>query len=133
MTRYFLAYFAAAIVFLAADFVWLGAIAKDMYRAQIGHLLADNFRIGPAALFYAMYVGGILYFAVTPALVSGQWTDALLPGAILGFLAYGTYDFTNWAVMRDWPSAMTFIDVAWGTGLTSVAAGAGAAVAVRFG
>jgi uncharacterized membrane protein len=132
MSRYLIAYAAAAGVFLVADALWLGVVAKDLYRAQIGHLLAPEFRLGPAALFYLMYLGGVVYFAVTPALASGRWQDAVLPGALLGFLAYGTYDFTSWAVMRDWPAGITFIDLAWGTVLTATAATAGALVAIRL-
>lgn len=133
MTRYLMAYGAAAGIFLLADAVWLGLIAKDLYRAQIGHLLAADFRIGPAILFYLMYLVGIVYFAISPALASGRWQDAILPGALFGFMAYGTYDLTNWAVMRDWPAGITFIDLAWGTVLTTAAATAGAIVALRLG
>jgi len=133
MTRHLIAYLSVGVVFLAIDAVWLGVIAKDLYRAQIGHLLAPSFRVGPAAVFYFMYIAGIVYFAVSPALASGRWQDAIVPAAVLGFIAYGTYDFTNWAVMRDWPAGITFIDVAWGTVLTSVAAAAGSAVALRLG
>lgn len=133
MSRFALAYAGAAIVFVIADFVWLGVVAKDLYRSQMGHLLAADFRMGPAAIFYLMYLAGIVYFAVTPALASGRWHDAIIPGAVLGFLAYGTYDFTNWAVMRDWPVGLTFVDLAWGVVLTASAAAAGAAVALRFG
>jgi uncharacterized membrane protein len=131
MTRFVLAYSGAALVFLTADFLWLGTIAKNLYRSQMGHLLADDFRLGPAVVFYLMYIAGIVYFAITPALASGRWQDAVLPGAILGLMAYGTYDFTNWAVMRDWPVGLTFIDLAWGTALTAIAAAAGAALALR--
>lgn len=131
MTRILLAYSGAAAVFLAADFLWLGTIAKGLYRAQMGHLLADEFRLGPAVIFYLMYIAGIVYFAITPALASGRWQDAVLPGALLGLMAYGTYDFTNWAVMRDWPVGLTFIDLAWGTVLTAFAATAGALLALR--
>ena len=133
MTRYMVAYTAAAGVFLIADAIWLGVVAKGLYRAQIGHLLAPDFRVGPAVAFYLMYLVGIVYFAVTPALESGRWQDAILPGALLGFMAYGTYDFTNWAVMKDWPAGITFIDLAWGTVLTTLAASAGAAAAIRLG
>lgn len=133
MARYLLAYFAVGIVFLALDAVWLGVIAKDMYRAQIGHLMAPAVRPGPAAAFYLMYIAGVLYFAVSPALASGRWQDAVIPAAVLGFIAYGTYDFTNWAVMRDWPAGMSIIDVVWGTVLTAAAAAAGAAIAIRLG
>lgn len=131
--RYLVAYAATAVVFLAIDAIWLGIAAKDMYRTQIGHLLAPTFSIGPAAVFYLMYVAGVVYFAIIPALASGRWQDAIIPAAVLGFIAYGTYDFTNWAVMRDWPAGLTFIDVAWGTVLTAIAAAAGAAAAIRLG
>lgn len=133
MTRYLIAYAAAGLVFLALDAIWLGVIAKDLYRAQIGHLLAPSFRVGPAAVFYLTYLAGVIYFAAAPAIAGGRWQDALLPAAILGFIAYGAYDFTNWAVMRDWPAGLTFIDVAWGAVLTAVAAAAGAAIALRLG
>ena len=133
MTRYMVAYTAAAGVFLIADAIWLGVVAKGLYRAQIGHLLAPDFRVGPAVAFYLMYLVGVVYFAVMPALESGRWQDAILPGALLGFMAYGTYDFTNWAVMKDWPAGITFIDLAWGTVLTTLAASAGAAAAIRLG
>jgi uncharacterized membrane protein len=131
MTRFIIAYAGAALVFLVADFFWLGTIAKNLYRAQMGHLLAPEFRLGPAVVFYLMYIAGIVYFAITPALASGRWQDAVVPGALLGLMAYGTYDFTNWAVMRDWPVGLTFIDLAWGTALTAAAAAAGAAMALR--
>lgn len=133
MVRFTLAYFTAAGMFLLLDGVWLGLIARDIYRAQIGHLLAPDFRVVPAALFYLMYVAGVVYFAILPALASGRWQDALIPGAVLGFIAYGTYDFTSWAVMRDWPAGITVLDLAWGTLLTMAAAATGAAAALRFG
>jgi len=133
MSRFALAYAGAAAVFVVADFIWLGAVAKDLYRSQMAHLLADDFRMGPAIVFYLMYLAGIVYFAVTPALASGRWQDAVMPGAVLGLLAYGTYDFTNWAVMRDWPVGLTFVDLAWGAVLTAAAATAGAALAIRVG
>lgn len=131
MARFSLAYLGAALVFLVADLLWLGTIAKDLYRAQMGHLIASEFRVLPAVIFYLMYVAGIVYFAIAPALASGRWQDAVVPGALLGLMAYGTYDFTNWAVMRDWPVGLTFIDLAWGTALTATAAAAGAALALR--
>ncbi|CAN1563897.1 COG4852 Predicted membrane protein [Rhabdaerophilaceae bacterium] len=130
-SEYLIAYGAAALVFLAADMVWLGIIAKELYQAQIGHLLAPQFRLGPAIAFYLMYIGGIVYFAIRPALIDRSWRTAILPGALLGFVAYGTYDLTNWAVMRDWPVGVTVADITWGTALTGLASAAGAAAALR--
>lgn len=127
-----IAYASTALVFLVLDMLWLGLVAKDYYRAQMAHLIAPSFHIGAAILFYALYVSGIVYFAVMPALKAGNWQAAIIPGAMLGLVAYGTYDFTNWAVLRDWPVKLTFIDLGWGTVLTALAASFGAAIALRF-
>ncbi|MBL8588049.1 MAG: DUF2177 family protein [Methylobacteriaceae bacterium] len=124
---------ATALAFLILDAIWLGVVAKDFYRQQIGHLLAPDFRLGPAILFYLVYLGGVSWFALAPAAAGGDWRAALLPAAILGFVAYATYDLTNWAVMRDWPAVVTVADIAWGTVLTTVAAGVGAYLAQRWG
>lgn len=124
---------ATALAFLILDAIWLGVVAKDFYRQQIGHLLAPDFRLGPAILFYLVYLGGVSWFALAPAAAGGDWRAALFPAAILGFVAYATYDLTNWAVMRDWPAVVTIADIAWGTVLTTVAAGVGAYLAQRWG
>ena len=119
---YVIAYLATAILFLGTDAVWLGVVARRFYARQIGHLMADTPRLWIAAGFYAVYVIGILVFAVLPALSGGSWQIALFYGALFGFFAYATYDLTNMATLRDWPVAMVVVDVAWGTALTGFSA-----------
>lgn len=119
---YVIAYLATATLFLGADAVWLGVVARTFYVRQIGHLMADTPRLWIAAAFYAVYVIGILVFAVLPALSGGSWQIALSYGALFGFFAYATYDLTNMATLRDWPVAMVVVDVAWGTALTGLSA-----------
>lgn len=119
------AYVAAALVFFALDFLWLGVIAKDFYAGALGPWLRPSPNLAAAAVFYAAYVAGVLYFAIMPAWRDGGWQTALVSGALLGLLAYGTYDMTNLAVMKDWPLKMALADMAWGTALTAVAALAG--------
>ena len=111
--------------FLLIDFIWLGYVATKFYRTQIGHLMAENVRFDVAAAFYAIYVVGIVIFAVMPALKSGDMRDALLYGALFGFFAYATYDLTNLATLRQWPILVSIVDVAWGTVLTSTSAAIG--------
>lgn len=125
------AYFVAGVTLLSVDLAWLGYVARDLYRREMGSLLAENFSIVPAAAFYLLYVAAIVYFAVSPAIRTGQWSDAILPGAILGLVAYGTYDLTALAVVRDWPVRLSIIDMAWGTFLTALTAGVAAYAAVR--
>ncbi|GAB4136653.1 MAG: DUF2177 family protein [Sphingomonadales bacterium] len=119
------AYIAAALVFLGLDYLWLGVIAKGMYSQALGPWLRETPNMAAATIFYLAYVGGILYFAVQPAWRDGGWQTALLSGALLGLLAYGTYDMTNLAVMKDWPLKISLIDIAWGTAVTAMAALAG--------
>ncbi|MEO1265755.1 MAG: DUF2177 family protein [Pseudomonadota bacterium] len=122
---YVIAYFATAIVFLAIDALWLGVIATKFYKAELGSLMAENVNFVAAAGFYLVYCVGIVIFAVSPALRSGDWTQALLFGALFGFFCYATYDMTNLATLRDWPLRMSLVDMAWGTVLTGVSATAG--------
>lgn len=108
--------------FFLIDMVWLGLVASKFYKSQIGFLLGPvNW---PAAiLFYLLYIVGIIIFAVYPALQAGSFGKAVVLGALFGFFAYATYDFTNLATVKDWPVLVTVVDLAWGTFLTgSVAA-----------
>jgi uncharacterized membrane protein len=125
MLKYFVAYVAAATIFLVVDLVWLGFAAKAFYRSNIGALLADRINVTAAVTFYFLYIAGIVIFAISPALESGSWRTSLTMGALFGFFAYATYDMTNLATLRDWPVAVTAVDMAWGTFLTGVSATAG--------
>lgn len=125
MPQYITAYIATVIVFLGIDFVWLTRIANQFYAAQLGDFLLENPRLGAAAVFYLFYVVGIVYFAVMPALSGGGLSTALVSGALLGAIAYATYDVSNYATLKDWPLTVLFVDIAWGTVLTSVSAALG--------
>ncbi|MCU0894753.1 MAG: DUF2177 family protein [Rhodospirillales bacterium] len=131
--RHLVAYVAAAVVFFGLDFVWLGLVAKSTYRSWIGHLMRDEIHAVAAILFYLVYVVGLVIFAVAPALKDSAWQTAALYGALFGFFAYGTYDLTNYATLKDWPFAMVVVDMAWGTALSAVAAIVGYAAARQFG
>jgi len=125
MSQYIIAYLFTAAVFLAIDFVWLGFVAKGFYFDQLGHLMRENVNFVVAACFYLVYAIGIVFFAVAPALENGEWSTAALHGALFGFFAYATYDITNISTLKDWPIAMSLVDMAWGTVLTGTAATAG--------
>ena len=110
------------LIFFAIDLVWLGVVAKNFYRQHIGHLMSPDVNWGAAVLFYAVYIGGIVLFAIKPAIEAGNASRALVYGAAFGFIAYATYDLTNQATMRDWPVLVTVVDLAWGTVLTATVA-----------
>jgi uncharacterized membrane protein len=132
MKTYFAAYFFTLVAFLVIDFIWLGTMASRLYRPAIGDLLAENFRLAPAVVFYLIYAGGLTFLAVRPALLSGEWTTALLYGAIVGFMAYATYDLTNQATLKNWPTTLTIADLFWGTFVSAAAAIIGYLVTVRL-
>jgi uncharacterized membrane protein len=119
---YVVAYIAAAVVFLGLDAVWLSRIALGMYRQELGPLLREKPNLPIAGAFYLLYVAGIVILAIVPALGEGGWTRALLMGAVLGLVAYGTYDITNLSTLKGWSARLALIDIAWGTGLTAVSA-----------
>ncbi len=131
MTKYLIAYGATAVVFLGIDYIWLAHVARRFYAGQLGDLLLDSPRLGAAAAFYLVYVAGIVFFAIGPALRTDSLLTALFYGALFGFFAYATYDVTNYATLRDWPVAVVIVDIGWGTVLTAVSA-AGGFWATRF-
>lgn len=118
------AYLGSALAMLVLDGLWLTFAANKIYRPHLGDMLADGFRLGPAALFYFLYVAGIVVLAVAPGLKDG-WQVALWRGLALGLIAYGTYDLTNQATLRHWSTTVTIVDMIWGTLLTGVSAVAG--------
>jgi uncharacterized membrane protein len=128
MTQIAILYVATAVVFLGLDAIGINLLIRPVFERHVGHLLAESFRIGPAALFYLGYAAGLVYLVSLPALREGAPMQALLQGMIIGFMCYGTYEFTNLATLSDWSWQQVLIDTAWGTALTGVAAWAGVTV-----
>lgn len=127
--KWFLAYLATGLFFGALDAVWLRFAAPSLYRPALGDLLADNFRVGPAVAFYAIYVAALTWFAVIPGLMLNQngtlhgVAMGVMNGAILGLAAYAAYDLTNQATLKRWPVELTLIDLAWGAAASGLAGG----------
>lgn len=115
MSKTLAAYAAATFLLLALDGLWLGLLAKDFYHQGLGHLMADTPRWLPALLFYALYPLGLLYFAALPQGQDAGLAQALLRGALFGLFAYGTYDLSNWATLKEWPALVSVVDIAWGS------------------
>lgn len=122
----------AGVVLLAMDATWLTLTAEKLYRASIGDLMAESFRAGPAIAFYALYIAGLTILAVRPAVVARRWTSAIPLGAVVGLVAYGTYDLTNQATLKEWPLTLTLADMAWGCVLSAISAAVGAAAAIAI-
>lgn len=123
--QYLIAYVATAIVFLGIDALWLGVIAGKWYFQKLGPLLRDSPNFAYAGAFYLVYVAGLVVLAVMPAVSAQSWQTALFYGAVVGLVAYGTYDMTNLSTLKGYPVSVALVDIAWGTALTAVSAFAG--------
>ena len=130
--KWLIAYGVAALVFGALDACWLGYAGSRVYRPALGDLLAPDFRAGPALVFYVLYLGGMIWFAVRPGLAEGVGAAAM-NGALLGGLCYATYDLTNQATLARWPTWLTVTDIVWGSFATALAASVTTLVTHRFG
>jgi uncharacterized membrane protein len=112
-------YVVAFMIFFAIDMLWLGLIAKNFYGAKLGHLMTPKVLWAPAFIFYMLFVAGILFFVVFPAIDKGSLGYALGAGALFGLITYATYDLTNLATLKDWPIIVTVVDLVWGSVLSA--------------
>jgi uncharacterized membrane protein len=144
--KWLIAYLAAGIAFGLLDFLWLRWAAPNLYRPMLGDALAPSFRMAPAMVFYLLYIGAIVWFAVVPAMAMGVplnvfgavppgvfvgVPNAVINGGLLGLICYATYDLTNQATLKHWPVSLTLIDIAWGISATALASGA-SALALKY-
>lgn len=125
MAYYLKLYLATLVAFLIVDMAWLGLVARSFYNKYLGFLMAPSPNWLAAAVFYLLFIVGILVFAVLPGLQAGSLVTTLWRAALFGLIAYATYDLTNLATIRDWPLVVTVVDMIWGTVLSVVVSLAG--------
>jgi uncharacterized membrane protein len=125
ITKLIISYLLTTVVFFAIDMTWLGFIAKNLYRKYLGSFLSDTVNWTAAIIFYLLFIVGIFYFAILPAVEKNSLAKAILSGALFGFFTYATYDLTNLATLKNWPLPIVFIDIAWGAVLTGLVSTAG--------
>jgi uncharacterized membrane protein len=133
MQRYVVAYLATGLLLFGVDFLWLRFAGPGLFQPEVGDILSDKPHLAPALLFYLFYPLGVMVLAILPGLRAGTLSTALLNGAVLGFIAYMTFDLSNLAILRLWSVKIAVIDIGWGTFLTALSAFAGyaAATAIR--
>ena len=112
-------YAIALPVFIAIDAIWLGLLAKNFYRDQIGFLMKSEINWAAAVVFYLLFVVGLVLFVIAPAIEKKSWMHALLFGALFGLITYATYDLSNLATLKDWSILVTIVDLAWGATLAA--------------
>lgn len=128
-SRTMIAFASCTIAFLALDAAWLASTGSRIYRPAIGHLMRPDPDFLAASLFYAVYVSGLIIFAVLP---STHTRDAAVRGAAFGLVAYATYDLTCQATMAGWPWTLTIMDLAWGAFASAAACAVAKAISSRI-
>jgi uncharacterized membrane protein len=124
MQSIYIKYIIVLITSVILDSVWLGVIAKNFYARHIGFLMTATPNLKVALLFYIVFAVGVIVFIISPAL-EGSWSLAKVVGygALLGLVIYGGYDFTNQAIIKNWPVVITLADLAWGIVMSALTAG----------
>lgn len=112
-------YVIAFIIFLVIDAIWLGLVAPKFYKAQIGHLMAEKPNLIAALVFYLVFIVGVVYFVINPAIEAQSIGKVVVSGLLFGFITYATYDLTNLATLKDWPLLVTGVDLLWGSFLST--------------
>jgi len=125
MPRYLLSYVAALLTLCAGDALWIGVLMGDFYKTQLGALMLERPRLDAAAAFYLLYGVGVVAFGVRAGLAAGSWRSAAMHSALLGLVAFGTYDLSNLATLKGWAVELTIVDMLWGAVISALAGIAG--------
>jgi len=115
MAAFLKIYVVAFAAFIVIDLVWLGLIANNLYKKYLGFIMKSSPDWTVAILFYLLYLTGLVFFVINPALQKLSWKYSLFAGMFFGLVTYATYDLTNLATLKDWPPLITVIDLIWGT------------------
>jgi uncharacterized membrane protein len=125
MAAFLKLYAACFVTFFALDLLWLGVVAKNFYQAQLGHLTREQVQWPAALMFYLIYLAAVVALCVLPAVEQRSLVGAVWRGALFGIAAYAAFDLTSLALLKDFPSTVVYVDLAWGTVLTATVSAAG--------
>lgn len=109
----------ALIIFLILDAIWLGVIAKNLYKNELGELMREKPNWLAAGIFYVIFIAGLTFFVIGPAITDANFAYAILAGLFFGFVTYATYDLTNLATLQNFPVNIVLIDLVWGAAVAS--------------
>jgi uncharacterized membrane protein len=115
MRQLLIEYITAAVIFLAADFVWLRNMGPAFYTPELGGLLREEPQLGIALAFYLLFVAGLVLFVIHPGMQGEPLGLVAVKGAVFGLVAYATYDLTNLATVKGFTNKVAMVDMAWGT------------------
>lgn len=108
----------AIVAFL--DFLFLGIIASDFYRSQVGYLAEMKkgkivFSIPMGLIAQAGVALSLCVFILTALQLNNTLATSVLCGGIMAFLVFCIYDFTNLSFVKGYPLKFALVDIGWGT------------------
>jgi len=115
----FVSYISMLIFFIVAEIIVLTNIMQPLFKKHIGFLMKEETNFSIAAIFYLVYVAGVFWFATRAGIKSESSLVAIFSGAFLGLLAFGTYEITNYVILKDWKISLVLIDTLWGIIISS--------------
>ena len=131
---YLTVYVSTFVLFLIVDFIGLSYFLKPLFSRDIGPLMLGEFRVLPAFLFYAFLIFVVMWFVGWPALDGDKsllWVFG--SAALIGAASYGTFEFTNYAILKDWTLTLVMVDLTWGTVVTGATAAGAVAITRAIG
>ncbi len=120
MIQFIKLFLVVLVAFFVIDMIWLGLVARKFYREQLGFIMAERVNWPAAIVFYLLFIVGLIFFVIYPAIPRESWAYAFFSGAFFGLVCYATYDLTNLATLKNWPLKVTLVDLAWGSTLSAV-------------
>jgi uncharacterized membrane protein len=133
MKEFFISFFSTLASFLIIDGAWLFIMSKRFYSVHLAPLMSQTPNLIPVIIFYLIYAAGLAFLILAPAVKNNTaLLQVFIMGAVFGLVAYGTYDLTNQATLKDWPVIVTIVDLIWGTLLTGVVAIIAVAITKMF-
>ena len=106
------------IFFIIAEMIVLTNIMQPLFKKHIGFLMKEDTNFSIAEIFYFVYVAGVFWFASRAGIKSESFSVAIFSGAFLGLLAFGTYEITNYVILKDWKIELVLVDTLWGIVIT---------------
>lgn len=99
---------ATAVVFLGLDAIYLSTISP-FYKAMVKTIQGSPMKFRPfsAIIVYIFLIVGLFYFIIAPNKTPAE-------AALLGAVIYGTYDFTNHTLLKNYSFTIGVIDTIWG-------------------
>ena len=128
-----LAFIAVLLTYLIMDGIWLGLVSKAEYQESIGGLMREKVIMWPWVVFYIIYSAALAFIIIKPNVGLDNFSTVAISGILFGAAAYGAYNLTNYAILKDWPLGITIKDWTWGVFVTTSATLSGWYVVSKFG